>query len=239
MSQVSSQASSQASRQIVLDTETTGLSHREGHRVIEIGCVEMIGRRLTGRTFHVYLNPEFDVSPGAFQVHGLSNAFLKDKPSFEEIAELFKAFIAGAELIIHNATFDVGFLDNELKITQNKWKTVTEHCSILDTLALARKMHPGQKNNLDALCKRYNIKNTHRTLHGALLDSNILAELYLIMTGGQTFLNLEIENSDKFDKAKKSSFVFEGLPIIKATPQELSDHQVFLIKTLKKQKEEA
>lgn len=224
-------------RQVVLDTETTGLSYKDGHRVIEIGCVEMISRRLTGRTFHVYLNPEFEVSPGAFQVHGLSNAFLKDKPLFEEVVEPFKEFVAGAELIIHNATFDVNFLDNELMLAKNSWTSIAQHCAILDTLPLARKMHPGQKNNLDALCKRYNVKNTHRTHHGALLDANILAELYLVMTGGQTFLNLEIETNDKAEKVSStSSFVsIEGLPIIRANAQELLAHEAFLVKTLKKE----
>lgn len=224
-------------RQVVLDTETTGLSYKDGHRVIEIGCVEMISRRLTGRTFHVYLNPEFEVSPGAFQVHGLSNAFLKDKPLFEEVVEPFKEFVAGAELIIHNATFDVNFLDNELMLAKNSWTSIAQHCAILDTLPLARKMHPGQKNNLDALCKSYNVKNTHRTHHGALLDANILAELYLVMTGGQTFLNLEIETNDKAEKVSStSSFVsIEGLPIIRANAQELLAHEAFLVKTLKKE----
>lgn len=222
-------------RQIVLDTETTGLSHKEGDRVIEIGCVELINRRPTGRVFHEYLNPGRDISPGAMHVHGITNAFLKDKPTFDKIAESFKEFIAGAELIIHNATFDVGFLDNEFKVTQNEWTTLTDHCTVLDTLLLARKMHPGQKNNLDALCKRYGVNTNHRVVHGALLDSEILAEVYLLMTGGQTLLDLEMQPLEH--KKKASSNPAKVLPVIKASECELKAHKEFLVKTLKKSEE--
>lgn len=215
-------------RQVVLDTETTGLSYKDGDRVIEIGCVEMISRRLTGKVFHEYLNPGREISPGAMRVHGISNAFLSDKPTFEMIAEAFKEFIAGAELIIHNAPFDVSFLDNELLITQNEWKSLTQACTIIDTLALARKMHPGQKNNLDALCKRYYVNTTHRVVHGALLDAEILAEVYLLMTGGQTLLNLEVESFDRVEISAKIPVNFLNLPVIQATPLELIAHQEFI-----------
>jgi DNA polymerase-3 subunit epsilon len=225
-------------RQVILDTETTGLSHKEGDRVIEIGCVEMISRRLTGRVFHEYLNPGREISAGAMQVHGISNAFLKDKPTFETISESFKEFIAGAELVIHNAPFDVGFLDNEFVVTKNEWTSLSAHCSVLDTLALARKMHPGQKNNLDALCKRYHVNTSHRVVHGALLDAEILAEVYLLMTGGQTLLNLEVESPIQArTQVEQSSVNLKALPVIKATEEELSAHQQFLIKTLKKKVE--
>lgn len=222
---------SQETRQVILDTETTGLSPQEGHRVIEIGCLEMISRRLTGRTFHVYLNPKREISYGAMKVHGISNAFLADKPTFEMIAQEFKEFISGAELVIHNAPFDVGFLDNEFILMDDQWKTLTKYCTVLDTLAMARKMHPGQKNNLDALCKRYNINNSHRTLHGALLDSEILAELYLIMTGGQSVLDLSLET---LHSQSISTDYYMDLPIIKASEVELKAHNQFLVNQLKK-----
>jgi len=177
-------------RQIVLDTETTGLNPEEGHRVIEIGCVEILNRRLTGNRFHVYINPEREIDPGAVEVHGLDNAFLADKPRFADIAQDFIAFVDGTELIIHNAPFDVGFLNAELGRLPDL-KPVTDHCDVLDTLALARKKHPGQRNSLDALCKRYGVENSQRELHGALLDAEILADVYLAMTGGQAVLLLE------------------------------------------------
>ncbi|ADJ27244.1 DNA polymerase III subunit epsilon [Nitrosococcus watsonii] len=177
-------------RQIILDTETTGLEPKEGHRIIEIGGVELNCRRRTGQTFHCYLNPEREVDEGALKVHGLSNEFLSDKPRFIEIAEEFLAFIKGAELVIHNAPFDVGFLDHELYLLGSNWGKVSVNCQVLDTLQLARQRHPGQKNNLDALCKRYGIDNSRRDLHGALLDAEILAGVYLAMTGGQVSLSL-------------------------------------------------
>ncbi|MCG8673284.1 MAG: DNA polymerase III subunit epsilon [Pseudomonadales bacterium] len=177
-------------RQIVLDTETTGLEPQEGHRIIEIGCVEMINRRLTGKNYHVYINPDRIVDDGAIEVHGITNEFLEDKPRFGEIADQFMEFVKGAELVIHNAPFDVGFIDHELKLLNSNWTKTADYCQVLDTLVLARKMHPGQRNTLDALCKRYEIDNSHRELHGALLDSEILADVYLMMTGGQTALTL-------------------------------------------------
>jgi DNA polymerase-3 subunit epsilon len=183
-------------RQIVLDTETTGLNPDEGHRIIEIGCVEVIHRRLTGNRFHVYLNPERDIDQGAIGVHGLSQEFLADKPRFADVAVDLIEFIKGAELVIHNASFDVGFLNHELKRLQREYGEITDFCSVLDTLALARKKHPGQRNSLDALCRRYAIDNSHRELHGALLDAEILASVYLAMTGGQSSLVLDHEEEE-------------------------------------------
>ncbi|MBL39242.1 MAG: DNA polymerase III subunit epsilon [Xanthomonadales bacterium] len=179
-------------RQIVLDTETTGLEPEEGHRIIEIGCLELIDRRLSGRQFHRYINPERPVESDALGVHGLSDDFLADKPRFEEIAEEFMDFIRGAELLIHNASFDVGFLDSELARLEGAPR-VTEMAEVLDTLTLARELHPGQRNSLDALCRRYEVDNSNRSLHGALLDSELLAEVYLLMTGGQVALGLDLD----------------------------------------------
>ena len=183
-------------RQIILDTETTGIDPREGHRLIEIGAVEMINRRLTGNTYHQYINPEREIEAEAVSVHGITNERVADEPVFAEIADGFWAFIEGAELVIHNAPFDVGFIDHEfdhLNRTRGEPRLgpVAEHCRILDTLQLARDKHPGQRNNLDALCKRYDIDNGRRVLHGALLDAEILADVYLTMTGGQTALSLD------------------------------------------------
>jgi len=177
-------------RYIVLDTETTGLEPSQGHRIIEIGCVEVINRRVTGRHYHQYLNPDREIDEGAVEVHGITNEMLEDKPRFADIAGEFLDFIRGAELVIHNARFDVGFINHELKLLDSAAQPLSEFCSVLDTLALARKMHPGQKNSLDALCKRYDIDNSARELHGALLDAEILAETWLAMTGGQTRLSL-------------------------------------------------
>jgi len=179
-------------RQIVLDTETTGLNPDEDHRIIEIGCVEVLNRRVSGGRFHVYLNPDREIDAGAVEVHGLDNAFLADKPRFRDIVDDLLAFIKGAELIIHNAPFDTGFLNAELRRV-GEGSELAEYCAILDTLALARKKHPGQRNSLDALCKRYQVDNSHRDLHGALLDAEILAEVYLSMTGGQSVLMLDAE----------------------------------------------
>jgi DNA polymerase III subunit epsilon len=182
-------------RQIVLDTETTGLESERGHRIIEIGCVEMVNRRATGRHFHEYLNPERDIDAGAAAVHGITLDKLVGKPKFAEVAARFIEFVEGAELIIHNAPFDVAFLDSELKrwcaVTGTEHKAVRARCKVLDTLALAREMHPGQRNGLDALCKRYSVNNSHRALHGALLDARILADVFLAMTGGQNALALD------------------------------------------------
>ncbi|MDD1611219.1 MAG: DNA polymerase III subunit epsilon, partial [Methylococcaceae bacterium] len=175
-------------RIVVLDTETTGLNPQEGHRIIEIGCVELVKRRLTGKRFHVYINPDRIIDEGAIAVHGITNQFLDDKPHFEQIVEDFIAFIKGAELVIHNAPFDVGFINHELSRLNNKAGTVADYSEVFDTLAYARKKHPGQRNSLDALCKRYGIDNSHRDLHGALLDAEILADVFLLMTGGQSSL---------------------------------------------------
>jgi len=181
-------------RQIVLDTETTGLEPKQGHRIIEIGCVEMIDRKLTGNHYHQYINPQREVDEGAIEVHGISNEFLSDKPLFIDIVDDFLQYIRGAELVIHNAPFDVGFINHELLLAEKEtsvtYERVADMCTVLDTLLLARKMHPGQKNNLDALCRRYGTDNSHRELHGALLDAEILSDVYLLMTGGQTSLSL-------------------------------------------------
>ena len=178
-------------RQIVFDTETTGLEHAAGHRIVEIGCVEIVNRRLTGRKFHKYLNPEREIDAGALAVHGIELSRLQSAPKFAEIVDELLEFISGAELIIHNAPFDVGFLDAELARLPGEPRTVATLCRVLDTLALARSLHPGQRNSLDALCKRYSVDNTKRDLHGALLDAGILVDVYLAMTGGQSALALD------------------------------------------------
>lgn len=183
-------------RQIVLDTETTGLEPKHGHRIIEIGCVELINRRLTGNHFHQYLQPDREIDEGAIEVHGITNEFLIDKPRFDDVKEDFLAFVRDAELIIHNAPFDMGFLNNELKLADAANVPLENICTVLDTLVMARRMHPGQKNSLDALCKRYDVNNQHRELHGALLDAEILADVYLMMTGGQVSLLLSGESED-------------------------------------------
>jgi DNA polymerase-3 subunit epsilon len=179
-------------RQIVLDTETTGLDHATGHRIVEIGCVEIVNRRLTGRKFHKYVNPEREIDAGALAVHGIGPELLRDAPKFHEIAEELVAFIKDAELIIHNAPFDVGFVDAELARVPGNVHRVATLCRVLDTLALARSLHPGQRNSLDALCKRYSVDNSKRDLHGALLDAGILVDVYLAMTGGQSALALDV-----------------------------------------------
>jgi DNA polymerase-3 subunit epsilon len=178
-------------RQIILDTETTGLETSQDHRIIEIGCVELIDRRITDNHWHHYINPDREIDAGAFEVHGISNESLQDKPRFGELVEDFVNYIKGAELVIHNAPFDIGFLDHELSKLDQESRRIDNFCSVLDTLVMARQKHPGQKNNLDALCKRYEIDNSQRSLHGALLDARILADVYLAMTGGQTALSLD------------------------------------------------
>jgi len=185
-------------RQVVLDTETTGLEVSLGHRIIEIGCIELLDRRVTGNHWHHYFNPEREIDAGAYDVHGISNEFLQDKPHFETLAEEFYEYVRGAELIIHNAAFDIGFLNHEMTLLQAPHhQPLEEICRVLDTLLLARQKHPGQKNNLDALCKRYDIDNSQRSLHGALLDARILADVYLAMTGGQTSLGLDAEQGSE------------------------------------------
>jgi DNA polymerase-3 subunit epsilon len=178
-------------RQIILDTETTGLEPSDGHRIIEIGCVELVNRRITGNTYHQYIQPDRVIDAGAREVHGITDQFLADKPRFADIAGEFLTFIRGAELIIHNAPFDVGFINHEFALLGKSAGPLSEHCTIVDTLAIARRLHPGQRNNLDALCKRYQIDNSQRDLHGALLDAEILADVYLAMTGGQATLSLD------------------------------------------------
>ncbi|WP_376690045.1 DNA polymerase III subunit epsilon [Wenzhouxiangella sp. EGI_FJ10409] len=217
-------------RQIVLDTETTGLEPGDGHRIIEIGALEMIERRQTGRSFHVYINPERDVEDGALAVHGISNEFLSDKPRFADLADDFVEFIRDAELIIHNAPFDVGFLNAELARLETP-SCVEDHATILDTLPLARELHPGQRVSLDALCKRYEVDNSGRDLHGALLDSELLAEVYLAMTGGQVDLALDLSGErDGGDSA--SDMVLEvdvsRLVVRAADESELAAHRARL-----------
>src|SRR5690554_1942430 len=222
-------------RQIVLDTETTGLSTADDHRIIEIGCVELVNRRLTGETFHQYINPQREIDAGAMEVHGITNESLADKPFFADIAEDFLRFIEGAELVIHNAAFDVGFLNHELAKLGNTLR-IEDICSVLDTLKMARDKHPGQKNNLDALCKRYEVDNSNRELHGALLDAEILADVYLAMTGGQVSLTLTSE--DRPGNAPEENEQIEvgqrqrqqTLPVIKASEEELAAHQAMLEK---------
>ena len=220
-------------RQIVLDTETTGLEPELGHRIIEIGCVELVNRRPTGRTFHKYLNPERAIDEGALAVHGITRADLDGKPKFAEIVEELLLFISGAELVIHNAAFDVAFLDAELAKIQGQPRTLAALCRVLDTLALARSMHPGQRNNLDALCKRYSIDNSRRELHGALLDARILADVYLAMTGGQGALALvETAASGNAGEGGRAvrALVRPSVPlvVIAATEEELAAHAVML-----------
>ncbi len=218
-------------RQIVLDTETTGLEPEQGHRIIEIGCVELIDRRLTGNTWHKYINPQRDIDEAAIEVHGITLQKLQDEPLFAEIAEEFVDFIRGVELIIHNAPFDVGFMDSEFRQCEPALGVTTDYAGVLDTLSLARKKHPGQKNNLDALCRRYEVDNTQRTLHGALLDAEILADVYLRMTGGQMTLlgqSEEITRSQQ-DKGRQAAKKSQGkTPFITASEEELAQHQCWI-----------
>jgi len=223
-------------RQIVLDTETTGLEPELGHRIIEIGCVEILNRRPTGRTFHHYLNPDRDIDKGAAEVHGITLDKLKDKPRFAQVAEELMAFISGAELVIHNAAFDVAFLDSELRrlaqaVPAFNGRLINAECRVLDSLALARQMHPGQRNNLDALCKRYSIDNSHREMHGALLDARILADVYLAMTGGQVGLALGMESAAAAQSAGQvRALVRPAVPLIvvSASAEELKLHDAML-----------
>jgi DNA polymerase-3 subunit epsilon len=217
-------------RQIILDTETTGINPQLGHRIIEIGCVEMIDRKLTGKHFHVYVNPQRIVEDEAISIHGITNEFLLDKPVFKEIAGDFYAYIKGAELVIHNAAFDVGFINNEFSLLRPKLPLVEGYCEILDTLAMARKKHPGQKNSLDALCKRYGINNAHRELHGALLDAEILADVYLLLSGGQTILSLDKDGGDDSGEAnlRRISVERKILKVVLADDGELSEHSKYL-----------
>jgi len=218
-------------RQIVLDTETTGLKPEEGHRIIEIGCVELLNRRITRKQFHVYINPQRPIDADAMRVHGISNEFLQDKPLFADVVNHFMEFIRGAEVLIHNAPFDVGFLNHELAQLGASFGKIEESCTIFDTLADAKNKHPGQRNSLDALCKRYNIDNSQRELHGALLDAQILAEVYLQMTGGQETLLL----ADKANAAENTPSPVRlannrsALKIIACSDQEHQEHQQRLL----------
>lgn len=227
-------------RQIVLDTETTGLRTEDGHRIIEIGCVELINRKLTGNSFHRYINPQREIESDAQAVHGITQEFLKDKPFFSDIAQELIEFIKGAELIIHNAPFDTGFINYELKLLKQNFKSLAEYCYIIDTLTLARQLHVGQKNNLDALCKRYSIDHSNRELHGALLDANLLAQVYLAMTGGQGSLfeeatsNNEINQTEKNQISNITKSENRKLNVVKADKEELALHDSYL-KTLKEQ----
>ncbi len=213
-------------RQVVLDTETTGLEVRKGHRVIEIGCVELLERRPSGRTWHVYLNPDRTVDEGARAVHGIEDSFLLDKPRFGDVVEAFLSFVSGAEIIAHNASFDVGFLDAELRLVDPALGTLGEHARILDTLQLAREKFPGQQNNLNALCRRLGVDNQHRELHGALVDAYLLADVYLAMTAGQGDLGLTLETLDQSPAASITLPVSgAGLRVLRANQVELEAHR--------------
>jgi len=215
-------------RQIVLDTETTGLEYKQGHRIVEIAAVEICNRQLTGNHFHHYLNPERDSDPGALQVHGLTREFLEDKPRFSEIRQVFLDYIQDAELIIHNAPFDVGFLNYELGLV--KYQTVDTYCAeITDTLKMAKELHPGKRNNLDALCERYKIDNSKRTLHGALLDAELLAEVYLAMTRGQESLSMFLDHPDAVHATVVCDIASLNLRVLPATQEEWSQHEKLLM----------
>jgi DNA polymerase III subunit epsilon len=218
-------------RQVVLDTETTGLEVQQQHRVIEIGCVELFNRRLTGRTYHQYLNPQRDIDEGAQQVHGLTREKLAKEPTFAQVHPQFLEFIGGAELIIHNAPFDVAFLNAEFARIEIAHR-VNDLCRVLDSLALARQMHPGQRNNLDALCKRYSVDNSRRDYHGALLDARILAEVYLAMTGGQANFTLSAESDTARSRARQAAPARMGdgprVVVIRPSEQELAAHEQVL-----------
>lgn len=212
-------------RQVVLDTETTGLEARKGHRIIEIGCVELLERRPSGRTFHTFLNPDRAVDEGARAVHGIDDAFLLDKPRFKEIATEFLEFVAGAEIVAHNAAFDVGFLDVELGLVGPELGKLTDHARVLDSLQLARERFPGQQNSLNALCKRLGIDNRHRELHGALVDANLLADVYLAMTAGQGDLGLAVESAEQPRRAVTTGpLAGTGLRVLRADESELKAH---------------
>ncbi len=216
-------------RQIILDTETTGLEVEKKHRVIEIGCIELVNRRITGQKFHRYLNPDRDIDKGAVEVHGITRERLQKEPRFAEICAEFTDFVRGAELIIHNATFDVAFLNAELALLAGEKARITDWCTVLDTLSLARRMHPGQRNSLDALCKRYSVDNSHRDYHGALLDARILAEVYLAMTGGQAILTLSAEADSAASRTRRQNSaagkVVPRIPVILADEEELGAHE--------------
>ena len=221
---------SSSNRLVVLDTETTGLNTSDGHRIIEVGCVELRERRLTGNNLHLYFQPDREIDAGAFAVHGISNEFLQDKPRFAHKAEELLDYLKGAELIIHNAPFDIGFLEHEFKLCDMEI-SLDSICKVTDSLAMARKQFPGQKNNLDALCKRLGVNNSHRSLHGALLDSEILADVYLAMTGGQTALLLDEDNQPGATTADIAAAVnVSMLTLVNASKQENEAHEQWLEK---------
>jgi DNA polymerase-3 subunit epsilon len=221
-------------RQIVLDTETTGLSTSQGHRIIEIGCVELVNRRLTGREYHRFLNPERDIDEGAERVHGISRDDLEGEPLFKDIAEELLDFLKDSELVIHNAEFDVGFIEHELKLMQHPAPVITDHALVLDTLTLAREMHPGQRNSLDALCKRYEVDASRRDVHGALIDAELLARVYLAMTGGQTALSLDEDDEDLSFTGEETVVRPRRndleLVVLRATDEELAAHEALMDK---------
>jgi DNA polymerase-3 subunit epsilon len=229
-------------RQIVLDTETTGLNPKKGDRIVEVGCVEMIDRKLTGKHYHVFINPERDIPDEVVAVHGITNEKVKDSPKFRDIAEELWVFLEGAELVIHNAAFDMGFLNAEYQLFAKEqgepFQKLESVCSVLDTLKVAREKHPGSKVSLDALCKRYDIDNSHRTLHGALLDSEILADVYLMLTGGQTALLLDEEESDDQQEESVDLTALKDVDgtLVKVKPSvvELESHQRFMDMLAKK-----
>ena len=214
-------------RQVVLDTETTGLESEEGHRILEIGCVEIVGRKLTRRHYHQYINPERDIDEGAQEVHGITRQFLSDKPVFSDIWEAFLEFVNGSELIIHNAGFDVAFINHEMSMLDSGLGEITDYCTVVDSLELARYKHPGQKNSLEALCKRYNVDDSQRELHGALLDAEILADVYLLLTGGQVTLGLgdETRAADGTAGIIKLDGNRPELRVIKASVEEVAAHE--------------
>ena len=216
-------------RQIALDTETTGIDTDEGHRIIEIGCIEIENRRITGNEFHCYLNPEREIDEGAMSIHGLTLEKLSNEPLFKEIAKDFLNFVSGAELIIHNAAFDVGFIDKEISLLEWDEKSIEDHALVMDTLKMAREMHPGKKNSLDALCNRYEIDRSMRQVHGALIDADLLAKVYLAMTGGQDALDLDqpvLSSQETQTKNKENKNI--SLKVQKASIDELSEHEDFL-----------
>ena len=214
-------------RQIVLDTETTGLEAEQGHRIIEIGCVELVNRRRTNRTYHRYVHPDREIDNAAEQVHGITREMLESQPRFAEIAGELLEFIGGAELVIHNADFDIGFLNNEFRLAGHEGDTIRQRCEVVDTLALARRFHPGQKNGLDALCKRYGVDNSGRDFHGALLDAQLLADVYLAMTGGQASLSLDAAPAAASTRSVATGFDRAGLDlvVIRATETEMVAHE--------------
>ena len=220
-------------RQIILDTETTGLNPRSGDRIIEIGCVEMVNRRLTGNNFHYYINPERDSDPGALAVHGLTTEFLSDKPKFADIANTLCEFVSDAEIIIHNAPFDVGFLDAEFERV-GKSNFAAQVRQVIDTLAQAKELFPGKRNSLDALCERYGVSNAHRTLHGALLDAELLAEVYLAMTRGQDSLGMDLQAGGDGDDATGTGIAIADILVLPPTADELAEHES-LLQTLDKE----